>query len=174
MLFRGSTNWAQTCWWKKSNGTREAFVQWTAADGVGGTEVFPGSPVGTFQTYLTIYNPASGGTNSEFVFERNNSVLWRVRPATFEPNAVQANGEAHNDRNQMPGGFTLRTSPVSSSTRTLTATAAPRCGEDEAPTSYRVRRRPRPRRRALERCSNSSGSAKYSSAVRRLSVRRSE
>lgn len=29
----------------------------------------------------------------------------RVSPAPWQPNAVQANAEVHNDRNQMPGGF---------------------------------------------------------------------
>lgn len=38
------------------------------------------------------------------MFHKDNSVLWRVRPATFVPNAVQSNGEIHNDMNQMPGG----------------------------------------------------------------------
>jgi hypothetical protein len=106
MLFRGSGKWAQVGWWKRSNGTREAFAQWTDGNGnIGGTEVFPGSAVGTFPKYQVIYNPAAGGANSEFLFERNNSVLWRVSPTGWQPNAVQANGETHNDRSQMPGGF---------------------------------------------------------------------
>jgi hypothetical protein len=104
MLFQGSSRWAQAGWWKLSNGTRQAFVQWTNASGVWSTEVFAGSPVESFQTYQVIYNPSVGGTSSEFVFERNNSVLWRVSPAGWQPDAVQANGETHNDRNQMPGG----------------------------------------------------------------------
>ncbi|MBI2782404.1 MAG: hypothetical protein HYX55_11500 [Chloroflexi bacterium] len=68
-------------------------------------ENFSAGTLGTFPTYQAIYNPASGGAQSEFVFERNGSVLWRVSPTAWVPATVQSEGEIHNRTDQMPGGF---------------------------------------------------------------------
>jgi hypothetical protein len=104
MMNSGGSKWAQVGYWKDGSG-RSAFVQWTDNSGHWFTEHFAASPVGESRTYETIYNPAAGGAQSEFVFERNNSVLWRVSPTLWQPNTVQVNGETHNRANQMPGGF---------------------------------------------------------------------
>ena len=105
MLSSGGSKWAQDGWWKDPNGARSAFVQWTDATGHFFTEHFTASALGTFPTYQTIYNPAAGGAQSEFVFERNGSVLWRVSPTLWVPATVQSEGEIHNRTDQMPGGF---------------------------------------------------------------------
>jgi hypothetical protein len=104
MLNSGGTRWAQVGWWKPVGQAREAFVQWTDNSNHWFTESFAAGAIGTFPTYQTVYNPAVGSTPSEFVFERNSAVLWRVRPTLWVPATVQAYGEVHNRTDQMPGG----------------------------------------------------------------------
>lgn len=105
MLNLGGSEWAQDGWAKEANGSRWTWAQWTLDSSPWVDDSFwPPSAIGSMPEYKTSFNPAVPGTPSEIVFHKNGSVLWRVRPAQFVPNTIQANGEIHNDMNQMPGG----------------------------------------------------------------------
>jgi hypothetical protein len=98
-----ATRWAQVGWWKKANGTREVFVQYTNNSGGWPTSTYPARPVGTSTTYIVTRRFEDGFWR--FRFYENNTQLTSISTLTWTPTQYAVRGETHLPNNQMPGGY---------------------------------------------------------------------